>query len=65
MTSNRQQSMFPHGDDLPLFSGAPVAGRKRHLRPEPNPATQPAMLDLCPVFGASEPDYTPKAEAQP
>lgn len=56
---NQQQSMFPKGDDLPLFSGAPVAVRERHFQPKPSSAAQPSMLDLRPVFGCDETSYKP------
>ena len=58
----QQQSMFPAGDDLPLFSGAPVAVVARRFDPKPEP-DQPAMLDLRPAFGGAEPAYSPELEA--
>jgi hypothetical protein len=40
-------NFFPQGDDLPLFSGAPVRHNDRPFRPEDAPA-QPAFFDLRP-----------------
>lgn len=40
-------NFFPQGDDLPLFSGAPVRYNERPFRPE-DVAAQPAFLDMRP-----------------
>jgi hypothetical protein len=50
--------MFPTGEDLPLFSGAPVRAPARTSAPRPA-ATQPNLLDLRPSFGGGEPTYVP------
>jgi len=58
-----QPNFFPSGDDLPLFSGAPVRIEERPFNPQPA-AEQPALLDLRPQFGVVEPQYQPSQEAQ-
>jgi len=40
-------NFFPQGDDLPLFSGAPVRHNERPFRPE-DASAQPAFFDLRP-----------------
>lgn len=62
--TDQQQSMFPAGDDLPIFSGAPVRAATRRFDPQPE-SNQSALLDLRPTFGDVEPAYTPKPEVQP
>lgn len=40
-------NFFPQGDDLPIFSGAPVRHRERAFCPE-DAAAQPAFFDMRP-----------------
>lgn len=56
--STDQDHMFPTGEDLPLFSGAPVRAPARTFAPR-LAAKQPNLLDLRPSFGAGEPTYAP------
>ncbi len=58
-----QPHMFPTGDDLPLFSGAPPKATVKPFQPQAV-ATQLTAFDLCPTFGAAEPTYTPEPEAK-
>lgn len=53
-----QDHMFPTGDDLPLFSGAPARAPVKTFAPRPA-AKQPNLLDLRPSFGGGEPTYAP------
>lgn len=62
--TDQQQTMFPAGDDLPIFSGAPMRVAAQHFDPQPE-SNQSALLDLRPTFGGVEPAYTPKPEVQP
>ena len=56
MPSPMQDHMFPGGDDLPLFSEAPVKVSVRPFNPKPH-AAQPSLLNLRPTFGGEEPTY--------
>ena len=58
-----QQHMFPTGDDLPLFSGAPPKATVKPFQPQAV-AAQLTAFDLRPTFGAAEPTYTPEPEAK-
>ncbi len=58
-----QQEMFPAGEDLPLFSGAPPKATVRPFQPQAT-ATQLTAFDLRPTFGDTEPAYAPEPEAK-
>lgn len=49
--ADQQQTMFPTGNDLPLFTEQPVQAKDRPFAPKPV-AAQDSFLDLRPVFGA-------------
>lgn len=53
-----QHTFFPDGDDLPLFSGAPVRAEQRPFTPQPV-AEQPSLIDLSFRFGEVEQQYLP------
>lgn len=53
-----QHTFFPDGEDLPLFSGAPVRSEQRPFTPQPI-AEQPSLIDLRCRFGDVEPQYLP------
>ena len=50
-----QPDLFPDGDDLPLFTGAPVRVEIKPFNPQPT-SSQPALFDLRPQFGANPAD---------
>ena len=54
-------NFFPNGDDLPLFSGAPVVARERTFVPQAV-AVQTAFFDLRPDPFATRSDEFPVAQ---
>jgi hypothetical protein len=55
-------TMFPAGDDLPIFTGeAPRLARYAEFKEEEY-IKQESLFDLRPRFGKEEPSYTPNQE---
>ena len=52
--ASRQSTMFPQGEDLPLFTGQAPTTVERPFVPQES-FTQPSLIDLRPTLKGAEP----------